>query len=51
MQLVFYRADEFKSFSGINIMNKEERDRLIDMQLNLLLLDKEFGGYNNEQRI
>lgn len=37
MQLVFYRADEFNLFSEINIMNKEERDRLIDMQLNLLI--------------
>lgn len=37
MQLVFYRADTFKSFSGIDIMNKEERDRLIDMQLDLLV--------------
>jgi len=38
MQLVFYREDEFKSFSKINIMNKQERDRLIDIQLDLLLI-------------
>ncbi|CAB1245660.1 TetR family transcriptional regulator [Clostridiaceae bacterium BL-3] len=37
MQLVFYRADEFKSFSKIDIMNKKERDELIDMELNLLI--------------
>ena len=37
MQLVFYRADEFKSFSKINIMNKQERDRLIDIQLDLFI--------------
>ncbi len=37
MQLVFYRADEFKAFSKINIMNKQERDRLIDIQLDLFL--------------
>jgi len=35
MQLVFYRADEFKAFSKINVMNKPERDRLIDIQLDL----------------
>jgi len=38
MQLVFYREDEFKSFNKINIMNKQERDRLIDIQLDLLLI-------------
>lgn len=37
MQLVFYRADTFKSFIRADIMNKEERDRLIDMQLDLLI--------------
>lgn len=37
MQLVFYRSDEFKLFSGINIMNKEERDNLINMQINSLI--------------
>jgi len=37
MQLVFYRSDEFKAFSKINIMNKQERDRLIDIQLDLFL--------------
>ncbi|WP_446899291.1 TetR/AcrR family transcriptional regulator [Clostridium sp. LBM24168] len=37
MQLVFYRSDEFKSFSKIDIMNKKERDELIDMELNLLI--------------
>lgn len=37
MQLVFYRADEFKSFSNIDINIKEERDRFIDIQLDLLL--------------
>ncbi|MCI1969470.1 TetR/AcrR family transcriptional regulator [Clostridium luticellarii] len=37
MQLVFYRADEFKSFSKIDIMNKKERDALIDMEMNLLI--------------
>ncbi|MGH4125574.1 MAG: hypothetical protein ACREV6_21895 [Clostridium sp.] len=37
MQLVFYRADEFKAFSKINIMSKQERDRLIDIQLDLFL--------------
>lgn len=37
MQIVFYRADDFKKFSNIDIMNKSERDRLIDMQLNLLI--------------
>lgn len=37
MQLVFYRADEFKSFSNINIMNKQERDKLIDIQLDLFI--------------
>lgn len=35
MQLVLYRADEFKIFSNININVKEERDRLIDIQLDL----------------
>lgn len=37
MQLVFYRADEFKSFSQINIMNKKERDKFIDIQLDLFI--------------
>lgn len=37
MQLVFYRADEFKSFSKIDIMNKQERDSLIDIQLDLFI--------------
>ncbi|AJA46520.1 transcriptional regulator, TetR family [Clostridium pasteurianum DSM 525 = ATCC 6013] len=37
MQLVFYRADEFKSFSKIDIMNKQERDRLVDIQLDLFI--------------
>ncbi len=35
MQLVFYRADEFKFLSNIDINIKEERDRLIDIQLDL----------------
>ncbi|MCW6109022.1 TetR/AcrR family transcriptional regulator [Clostridium sporogenes] len=35
MQLVFYRADEFKFFSNIDINIKEERDKLIDIQLDL----------------
>lgn len=37
MQLVFYRADEFKSFSNIDIINKQERDRLIDIQLDIFI--------------
>lgn len=37
MQIVFYRADDFKKFSNIDIMDKSERDRLIDMQLDLLI--------------
>lgn len=37
LQLVFYRSDEFKLFSGVNIMNKEERDRFINMQTDLLI--------------
>lgn len=37
MQLVFYRSDEFKSFSAIDIMNKQERDNLIDTELDLLI--------------
>jgi AcrR family transcriptional regulator len=37
MQLAFYRSDEFKLFCGIDIMNKEERDRLINIQLNSLI--------------
>lgn len=37
MQLAFYRSDKFKSFSKIDIMNKKERDELIDMELNLLI--------------
>lgn len=37
MQLVLYRADEFKKLSKVNIMNKQERDKLIDIQLNLFI--------------
>lgn len=37
MQLIFYRSDTFKTFAGINIMNKKERDMLINMQIELLI--------------
>jgi AcrR family transcriptional regulator len=50
MQLVFYRADEFKSFSKIDIMNKKERDELIDMELNLLI-ESEALEVNNGKSI
>jgi AcrR family transcriptional regulator len=40
MQLVFYRSEEFIKYSGINIYDAEQRNNLIDMQLNLFLGDE-----------
>ena len=37
LQLVFYRADDFYKYSGINIHNKNEMNKFIDSQVNLLL--------------
>ncbi|MDD2955572.1 MAG: TetR/AcrR family transcriptional regulator [Oscillospiraceae bacterium] len=37
MQLVFYRAEDFKKYSGIDIGNKQQRDDFINTQLDLFL--------------
>ncbi len=39
MQLIFYRADDFRKYSGIDIMNKQQLQDLIDAQLDLFLGD------------
>lgn len=36
-QLVFLRAEDFLSYSGMDIFDAEQRSRLIDMQLDLFL--------------
>ncbi|MFT5873049.1 MAG: AcrR family transcriptional regulator [Clostridium sp.] len=40
MQLIFLRSEDFMKYSGINIFNAEERNNLIDMQINLFLGDE-----------
>lgn len=37
MQLIFLRSEDFLKYSGINIFNAEQRNKFIDMQLNLFL--------------
>lgn len=44
MQLVFYRANEFYNYCGINLKNTEELQLFIDSQLDLKL-----GGTTNEK--
>lgn len=40
MQLIFLRSEEFMKYSGINIFNAEQRNNLIDIQVNLFLGDE-----------
>lgn len=40
MQLIFLRSDDFFKYSGINVFDAEQRNALIDMQLNLFLGDE-----------
>ncbi len=37
MQLIFYRADDFRSFSGIDITDSKQLADFIDFQLNIFL--------------
>jgi TetR/AcrR family transcriptional regulator, regulator of cefoperazone and chloramphenicol sensitivity len=37
LQLVFYRADEFFKYSGIDLKNQEERRKLLDEELDIFL--------------
>ena len=39
MQLVIYRLDDFKNFSGIDLRDKEQLHRFIDMRIDMLLGD------------
>ena len=40
LQLVFYRADDFYKYSGINVHDPNEMNRFIDSQIDLLLGDE-----------
>ncbi|KAF5075733.1 TetR/AcrR family transcriptional regulator [Oscillibacter valericigenes] len=44
MQLIFYRAEDFLKYSGINICDAQQMQNFLDMQLNLFL-----GGINDEK--
>lgn len=37
LQLVFYRADEFCKYSGMDLMKQDDRKRLFDLQLDYFL--------------
>ncbi|MFR3370178.1 MAG: TetR/AcrR family transcriptional regulator, partial [Clostridioides difficile] len=39
IQLLFLRSNAFFKYSGIDILNVEQRNGLIDFQLDLLLVD------------
>lgn len=41
MQLIFLRSEDFCKYSGIDIYNTDERNKFIDMQLNLFLGDEQ----------
>lgn len=37
LQLIFYRAEEFRKYSGVDITKEQDIAKLLDMQLNLFL--------------
>lgn len=39
MQLVFYREDEFKKFTGVNFSREGQVEKLIDMKLSMIFKD------------
>ncbi len=39
-QLIFYRSDDMFKYLGVDILNKEERDKLLDAALDLYFSDK-----------
>ncbi|MFV0516590.1 MAG: TetR/AcrR family transcriptional regulator [Aminipila sp.] len=44
MQLIFYRAEDFRKYSGIDITNKQHLEDFLDAQLDLFL-----GGFEDEK--
>ena len=44
MQLIFYRAEDFHKYSGIDITNGQQLQDFLDLQLNLFL-----GGVDDEK--
>lgn len=38
MQLIFYRAEEFYRYSGLDIEQEQQMEELLDMQIDLLLI-------------
>lgn len=44
LQLIFYRAEDFRKYSGIDISNEKQLQNLLDIQLNLFL-----GEYDDKK--